>query len=225
MTIQICSRGMIHTIISANWPLEFGIRLIYKCERSHTYWGLKNNWGMQSKMCFKTCEGIACSWFYVKEFDVIVHKKYFLSITLLCFCHSVPQLTSELGGWGEDKAWSPDPIDVIRWLYGTELWVHLGSQKSLTTYCCLLCFFPNNPWITSDLWHSHCPSTKWCSSKTSPEHVDMLKSVSDAQRRTKFLYHYSNVIMSAMTSQITSVLRVCSNVCSGTDERKYQGSA
>ena len=45
----------------------------------------KNNWGMQSKMVFKICEGILCSSFYVKEFNVIVHKKYFPCITLLNF--------------------------------------------------------------------------------------------------------------------------------------------
>ena len=32
---------------------------------------------MQSKMVFKICEGISCSLFYVKEFDVIVHTKVF----------------------------------------------------------------------------------------------------------------------------------------------------
>ena len=33
---------------------------------------------MQSIMVLKICEGILCCSFYVKEFDVIVHKKYFL---------------------------------------------------------------------------------------------------------------------------------------------------
>ena len=32
---------------------------------------------MQSKMVFKICERIPCSSFCVKEFDVIVHEKYF----------------------------------------------------------------------------------------------------------------------------------------------------
>ena len=32
---------------------------------------------MQTKMVFKICEGILCSSFYVKEFDVIVHEKVF----------------------------------------------------------------------------------------------------------------------------------------------------
>ena len=37
--------------------------------------------------------------------------------------------------------------------------------------------------------------------------------------------HYSDVIMSAMASQITGVSIVCSIVCSGTDQRKLQSSA
>ena len=32
---------------------------------------------MQFKMVNNFCEWISCSSFYVKEFDVIVHKKYF----------------------------------------------------------------------------------------------------------------------------------------------------
>ena len=37
--------------------------------------------------------------------------------------------------------------------------------------------------------------------------------------------HYSDFIMSAMASRITGVSIVFSVVCSGTDQRKYQGSA
>ena len=36
--------------------------------------------------------------------------------------------------------------------------------------------------------------------------------------------HYSDVIMSAMASQITGVLIVCLNVCSVADQRKHQSS-
>ena len=38
------------------------------------------------------------------------------------------------------------------------------------------------------------------------------------------LFHYSDVIMSAMTSQITGFSIVCSTVCSGADQRKDQSS-
>ena len=38
-------------------------------------------------------------------------------------------------------------------------------------------------------------------------------------------HHYSDVIMSAMASQITSVPEVWSTVCSGADQRKSQSSA
>ena len=37
--------------------------------------------------------------------------------------------------------------------------------------------------------------------------------------------HYSDIIMSAMASQITSISIVCLTVCSGTDQRKHQTSA
>ena len=36
--------------------------------------------------------------------------------------------------------------------------------------------------------------------------------------------HYGDVIMSAMASQIPSISMVCSTVCSGADQRKYQSS-
>ena len=34
--------------------------------------------------------------------------------------------------------------------------------------------------------------------------------------------HHSDIIMSAMASQMTGVLIVCSTVCSGADQKKYQ---
>ena len=49
VTIQIFSGGIISIISSANWPLQSGITGPYKCVRNHTYWGLRNNWGMQFK--------------------------------------------------------------------------------------------------------------------------------------------------------------------------------
>ena len=38
-------------------------------------------------------------------------------------------------------------------------------------------------------------------------------------------FHYSDVMMSVMVSQITSISSVCPTVCSGTDQRKHQSSA
>ena len=48
-----------------------------------------------------------------------------------------------------------------------------------------------------------------------PDHVSV----------TDFVIHYSDVIISAMTSQITSLMIVYSEVDSGADERKHQSSA
>ena len=53
--------------------------------------GSRNNWGMQSKMVFKTRGG---------NMYVIVHKKYFHCVTLLNFGHSVLQITNKPGGRG-----------------------------------------------------------------------------------------------------------------------------
>ena len=58
MTIEIYSGGMIKTISSSTWPPKFGSWPTPRCEGNHTYWCLKNNWCMQSKMVFKICEGI-----------------------------------------------------------------------------------------------------------------------------------------------------------------------
>ena len=57
---------------------------------------------MQSKTLFKSCEGISCSSFYVKEFDVIVHKKHFSlynPITFLAdlYPKSLANLVVEMG--------------------------------------------------------------------------------------------------------------------------------
>ena len=38
------------------------------------------------------------------------------------------------------------------------------------------------------------------------------------------IFHYNDVIMSVMASQITSLRIVCSTICSGTDQRKHQSS-
>ena len=40
-----------------------------------------------------------------------------------------------------------------------------------------------------------------------------------------YCIHYSDLIMSAMASQITGIATVCSTVCSGADQRKHQSSA
>ena len=88
------------TISSANWPLGSGITGLYKNIGNHTYLGLRNNRGMQSKNGLQNVWGNIYSLFSVTEIDVIVHKKYFPCITLLNFGHSVPHFTSEPGGWG-----------------------------------------------------------------------------------------------------------------------------
>ena len=55
---------------------------------------------MQSKIVFKICEGISCSSLYVKEFDVIVHKKYLynpIKFLAILYPKSLANLVAEMG--------------------------------------------------------------------------------------------------------------------------------
>ena len=60
------------TISFTKWPLEMGAIQCTDAQETTHIAVQKNNWGTQSKAVFKICEGIWCSSFYVKEFDVIV---------------------------------------------------------------------------------------------------------------------------------------------------------
>ena len=51
------------------------------------------------------------------------------------------------------------------------------------------------------------------------------KQLQCCSQRWKFRRHYSDVIMSAMASQLTGISFVCFPVCSGADQRKHQSSA
>ena len=53
----------------------------------------------------------------------------------------------------------------------------------------------------------------------------MLKAARQSNSLSNWPYHYSDVIMSMMPSQITGVSIVYSTVCSGEDQRKPQSSA
>ena len=49
----------------------FGIRATYKCTRNHTYWGLKNNWSIQSKNGLQNLWGNIVFLILFKELDVV----------------------------------------------------------------------------------------------------------------------------------------------------------
>ena len=59
---------------------------------------------MQSKKVFKSCEGIWCSSFYVKEFDVIIRKKISLYNPIIFFNILYPMLWTNLVVWGGNLA-------------------------------------------------------------------------------------------------------------------------
>ena len=72
-------------------------------------------------------------------------------------------------------------------------------------------------------------STCWLNSETEMTKFSSLVALEIIAMTTPvpegIMSHYSDVIMSAMTSRITDVLIACSTVCSGTEQRIHQTSA
>ena len=56
-------------------------------------------------------------------------------------------------------------------------------------------------------------------------HIPVLRRTGSLNIASPKIRHYSDVIISAMASQITGVSNVCSTVCSGVYQRKHQSSA
>ena len=85
----------------------------------------------------------------------------------------------------------------------------------------LLYMYHADQWLTISyfwLWNSiayPCPNPSWT----------VLRKASHGEKIRKLLVHNSDVIMSPMVSQITSLSIVYSTICSCVDHRKHQSSA
>ena len=73
--------------------------------------------------------------------------------------------------------------------------------------------------ISSPLWHKRNTSL-WYNELSMP-----LSWINYITKTRPNVDRYSGVIMSAMASLITSVTIICSNICSGAEQRKHQNSA
>ena len=121
---------------------------------------------------------------------------------------------------------------IISWMGVTWNFHHIWIvvEKSLVKWAPapLRATTPNQCW-TSSQWDSlETP----CQSNFSRNSNSFVKKciwkVSSAKLRplcSGFNSHYSDVIMSAMVSQITGVYINCTTICSGPDQRKHQSSA
>ena len=81
---------------------------------------------MRSKMVFKIYEGISCSLFYVKEIDVIVHKKLYNPINFLAILYpkSLANLVVKVGT--RHIVTNPIPVKLLPRSYS--MWVQKFSQ-------------------------------------------------------------------------------------------------
>ena len=64
-----------------------------------------------------------------------------------------------------------------------------------------------------------------CRLTVPPHFFERLVEMSNISHETKFAFHYNDVIMNAMASQITSLKIAYSTVYAGADQRKQQSSA
>ena len=80
---------------------------------------------------------------------------------------------------------------------------------------------------SANSFHQSNGSTDWFLNENAIQMsaILLIKTYATSLSIYKLILHYNDVIMSAITSQITSVTIVYSNVYSDADQRKHQGSA
>ena len=99
--------------------------------------------------------------------------------------------------------------DKIRW----EDIHHINLPGKMTLKFVVFIFNTRQPYLRNAWSIFYNPDFLWPSTS-----LPYLEQVS-------LTYHYSDVIMGAMASQITSLTIVYSTVCPGADQRKHQSSA
>ena len=126
--------------------------------------------------------------------------------------------TVEVGEWISN--FIPHFIMDVNYLFMLELKLNRVSEKGATV---------STVWLTSSCWLQ----MPWCqisampSATITPTRLWQQYPMDYITQHTHGIavIHYSDVIMSTMASQITSVRIVCSTVHSGADQRNHQSSA
>ena len=100
---------------------------------------------------------------------------------------------------------------------------YTGKQKMETIFC------TQHPEIIITVGHNYEFQLNFtCNFSIIHGHHQQICATTNVSRRTlpcKYVFHYSDVIMSAVASQITGVSIVYLTVCSGVDPRNHQSSA
>ena len=113
------------------------------------------------------------------------------------------------------------------WIYSFESdTFETGSYKSLAILS--MNNMGNPAWNTYDTLYQMCASNRAVVILTNFFKLvvlDVVIFITSCASITKISAHYSDVMTSAMASQNTGVLIVCSTVCSVADQRKHQSSA
>ena len=98
-------------------------------------------------------------------------------------------------------------------------------SSSLVDICLYLEIVPVSNILQTQLLHKKSISS--CLWAKAPVYMAIIYFIRVVSEHGFYLAHghYSDVIMSAMASQITGVSIVCSTICSSADQRKYKSSA
>ena len=122
---------------------------MYKWTGNHTYWNLKkNNWGTQTKTVLKIFEGICCSSFYVKEFYVIVHKKYFLIFFAILYPTSLANLVVEVGTRHSHQILLTKSTTASGSGLAPNRWLAITESNDDTDHWMHICYWASLSWTT-----------------------------------------------------------------------------
>ena len=122
----------------------------------------------------------------------------------------------EMVNWNQHYTYSQCTDGARNMLIGLRYGMkYLRAHSTMRKYLCLIAH------SLKTIWYNH--TRQYISHTTCISPCPI--AVSQVNIAPKLEWHYNDVIMSTMTSQITSLVIVYSTVYSGADERKHQSSA
>ena len=145
--------------------------------------------------------------------SIIVYNKYHLHF------YEWSWLKRRIWGWSDHFVYAPSQCNVI------SHWVGAYTKQSLGCSAFFSCPPPDHRHPLRGLFHKSYTqqlNEQWNEKSYSSWIIDL--KIYLVHSKT-FIYHYNDVIMGAMASQITSLTIVYSTVYSGAGQRKHQSSA
>ena len=112
------------------------------------------------------------------------------------------------------------------WWWYDDLIIYLRSLKGVTWWNRIPYIAYKIPFIIDFMWDTHSIEYNWqaCDVSVAFKQLCIIMLTRWRNAPYKQIRHYSDIIMSTRTSQITDVSIVWSTVCSGVDQTRHQSS-